>query len=124
VKIHVAIVSDETLANLIPILMERLDKVYLVCSETTKSRGLDGRIEGLLGQEGMGVETKFGSPNAGLKSIHDYARALAAQIQGPPRRGDCSQRHGWNQAYAAWVCRSVPGHRTEYPLYRYLSPAH
>ena len=80
-KIHVAIVSDQTLPNLIPILMMRPDKVYLACSHTMKSRGLDRQIGRLLEQEAIGVETKSGAPNAGLKSIHDYARSLAAQIQ-------------------------------------------
>jgi hypothetical protein len=80
-KIHVAIVSDQTLANLIPILMERPHRVYLVCSDEMKSRGLDGRLGKLLAGEGIGVETKTGAPNAGLKSIHDYARSLADQIQ-------------------------------------------
>jgi hypothetical protein len=80
-KIHVAIVSDQTLPNLIPILMMRPDKVYLVCSETMKSRGLDRRIDRLLAQECIGVETRCSAPNAGLKSIQDYARSLAAEIQ-------------------------------------------
>ncbi|PYV45096.1 MAG: DUF1887 domain-containing protein [Acidobacteria bacterium] len=81
VKIHVVIVSDQTLPNLIPILMMRPDKVYLACSHAMKSRGLDRQIKRLLEQEAIGAETKSGAPNAGLKSIHDYARWLAAQIQ-------------------------------------------
>jgi hypothetical protein len=80
-KIHVAIVSDQTLANLIPILMDRPDKVYLACSETMKSRGLDGRIERLLRQEGVSVETKCDAPNAGLGAIRAYADSLAAGIR-------------------------------------------
>src|SRR5439155_14175096 len=51
------------------------------CSHAMKSRGLDRQIKRLLEQEAIGAETKSGAPNAGLKSIHDYARWLAAQIQ-------------------------------------------
>jgi hypothetical protein len=43
-KVHVAVVSDQTLANLIPTLMDRPDKVYLVCSPTMTDRGLDRQL--------------------------------------------------------------------------------
>ncbi|MEW5977188.1 MAG: DUF1887 family CARF protein [Acidobacteriota bacterium] len=79
-KIHVAIVSEQTLANLIPILMERPDKVYLVCSDEMRQRGLDGRIKNVLAKEAIGVDTKCGVPSAGLQSIYHYARSLAAEI--------------------------------------------
>lgn len=80
-RIHVAIVSDQTLANLIPILMDRPDKVYLVCSDAMKSRGLDGRFEKLLEEQAIGVQIKCGAPNAGLAAIRAYADSLAAEIQ-------------------------------------------
>ena len=43
-KIHVAMVSDQTLANLIPTLMDRPDKVVLVCIKGMAKRGLDRRL--------------------------------------------------------------------------------
>ena len=80
-KVHVAIVSDQTLANLIPVLMARPDMVYLACSDTMESRKLDRRLKTLLEKEGVGVETKYGAPDTALNSIHDYARSLKAEIQ-------------------------------------------
>ncbi len=80
-KIHIAIVSAQTLANLIPILMERPDKVYLVCSDAMKDRGLDSRIRKLLEGESIAVEVKGAAPDAGLESIQNYARSLACEIR-------------------------------------------
>ena len=77
-KVHVAIVSDQTLANLIPVLMERPDKVYLVCSETMQNRGLGHRLETLIERNGIAVEIRHGAPSAGLGRINDYALSLAA----------------------------------------------
>jgi hypothetical protein len=81
VKIHIAVVSDQTLANLIPILMERPDKVYLICSETMRERGLEARLMKACEREKISVETKAGAPSAGLESIHKYALSLADEIR-------------------------------------------
>jgi hypothetical protein len=80
-KVHVGIVSEQTLANLIPILMERPDKVYLACSETMASRGFHRRLKRLLDRQAIGVEIRRGAPDTGLRDIQDYALSLAADIE-------------------------------------------
>lgn len=79
-KIHIAIVSDQTLANLIPALMERPDKVYLVCSSEMSNRKLDRRLARLLRREAIAVEIRQGAPDVDLRKIHDFAWALAGEI--------------------------------------------
>lgn len=80
-KIHVAIVSDQTLANLIPALMERPDKVYLICSEGMAQRSADKRLAALLKREAIAVEVKHGAPDVGLKRIHEFAFDLVGEIK-------------------------------------------
>ncbi|HWP84879.1 MAG TPA: DUF1887 family CARF protein [Terriglobia bacterium] len=78
-KIHVAIVSDQILPNLIPALMERPGKVYLVCSEEMHRRGLDSRAKKLL--EGIPVQIMADAPSVGLGAIRKYATQLLAEIR-------------------------------------------
>jgi hypothetical protein len=80
-KIHVAIVSDQTLANLIPAFMERPDLVYLVTSRQMAERGLDQRLARLLTQDAIAVEIRPDAPEVGLAAIHEYAYALAEAIE-------------------------------------------
>ncbi len=80
-RIHLAIVSDQILANLIPILMERPGKVYLACSNQMAEKRLDRRFTKLLKDQGMAVEVCGGAPEVGLRDIHDYALALASDIE-------------------------------------------
>ena len=47
-KIHIVIVSEQTLANLIPILIDRPDKVLVVTSDDMKTRKLDNRLISVL----------------------------------------------------------------------------
>lgn len=80
-KIHVAIVSDQTLANLIPALMERPDVVYLVCSPKMAERKLDQRIALMLRQEAIAVVIQKDAPDVGLTEIHHFAFQLAEEIE-------------------------------------------
>lgn len=79
--IHVAIVSDQTLANLIPALTERPAKVYLACSESMARKGIDRRLKTLLEPHGIGVEVVPRAPDVGLMQITEYARRLATRIR-------------------------------------------
>src|SRR5574337_1236878 len=79
-RIHVAIVSDQVLANLIPALMERPELVVLVASPKMAERGLARRLERLLKKEGMDVEVRAGAPGVGLAAIHDFALELLGEL--------------------------------------------
>ena len=75
-KIHLAIVSDQILANLIPALMDRPDKILLVISADMAKRKLDRRLARLLEREGMAVERHENAPDIGMPQIHTYATKL------------------------------------------------
>lgn len=75
-KIHVCLVSDQTLANLIPALMERPDRVVLVASAEMIRRGQDLRLAQALSGYGIPTETVGDVPDVSLNIIRGYAEAL------------------------------------------------
>ena len=75
-KIHIAIVSEQILANLIPTLMDRPDKVLLVISAEMASRKLDKRLARLLERDGVAIERHENAPDVGMRQIHEYATKL------------------------------------------------
>lgn len=79
-KIHLAIVSEQILANLIPALMERPDKVLLVASRDMAVRKLDKRLARLLERDGIAVERHENAPDVGMREIHEYASKLRDDI--------------------------------------------
>lgn len=79
-KIHIALVSAQILPNLIPILMERPDRVLLMVTPEMAARRLDRRLEKLLKEQGIGVELYLDVPDAGLREIKAYADALADRL--------------------------------------------
>lgn len=80
-NIHVCLVSDQILANLIPALMERPDKVVLACSADMARKKLDRRLKKLLESEGIAVEIHPDAPDAGLALIQKFARELAGKLE-------------------------------------------
>jgi hypothetical protein len=79
-KIHVCLVSDQILANLIPALMERPDRVVLVASRVMKEKGLDARLASQLSAEGIPSDVVDDAPDTRLMDIHGYAGKLAAAL--------------------------------------------
>lgn len=79
-KIHVAIVSDQILANLIPAMMDRPDKVLLVASAEMGKRKLDKRLARLLERDGVKVERHEMAPDAGMAQIYEYATGLRDRL--------------------------------------------
>jgi carbamate kinase len=75
-KIHVAIVSEQILANLIPAPMERPDKVLPAASPEMTKRKLDKRLAHLLEQDGIAVEQHGNAPEVGMRQIDEYASKL------------------------------------------------
>ncbi len=80
-KIHVCIVSEQILANLIPALMERPEKVWLVCSQEMTGRKLDRRLKKQLERESIAVEIRADAPDAGMAAIQEFAFNLLAEIE-------------------------------------------
>ena len=79
--IHVAIVSDQTLPNLIPALMEKPAGMHLACSKSMAAKGLDRRLKGLLESSGIKTTVEPNAPDSSLIRISSFARALAAKIK-------------------------------------------
>lgn len=75
-KIHVCLVSDQTLANLIPALMERPDLVVCVASAEMKRRRQDQRLSQVLSGYGIPTDTVDDAPDVSLNAIRRYAAAL------------------------------------------------
>ena len=75
-KIHVCLVSDQILANLIPTLMERPDRVVLVASAEMKRRKQDQRLAQVLSEYGIPTDTVDDAPDVSLNAIRGYAEAL------------------------------------------------
>ena len=80
-KIHVGIVSDQILPNLIPALMERPDLVCLACSETMAARGIPARLARQLKQQAIAVQIHENAPEVGLSMILRYAFEMAEKVQ-------------------------------------------
>ncbi len=80
-NIHVCIVSDQILPNLIPVLMERPDKVWLASSREMSARKLDQRLKKQLERESIAVEVLGDAPDAGMGAIREYALILATAIE-------------------------------------------
>lgn len=79
--IHVALISDQTIPNLIPALMERPDRVYLVATDAMLRKGMQQRLEVILDKHGIRTETVIGAPDAGLATIIEFAGQVITRIQ-------------------------------------------
>ena len=80
-NIHICLVSNQILANLIPALMERPDKVVLVVSKEMAKKKLDNRLKKLLETEGITVDLHGNAPDTGLEAIHEFAFDLSDKLK-------------------------------------------
>lgn len=78
---QICIVSERLVANLIPALMLRPERVLLVSSTEMEGQGLTHRLGELLASEGLVVEVKTGLPSGGLSDIAAYASALRKDLE-------------------------------------------
>lgn len=76
--IHVALVSDQVLPNLIPALIEKPDKIYLVATDEIEAKALPRRLRSVLQAKGVEAEIIRGAPDAGVESILEFARSKVA----------------------------------------------
>ncbi len=79
-KIHIVLVSEQVLANLIPILMEGPDLVLLVVTPGMAARRLDRRLQTLLEARGISCRICPDAPDVGVRDIQQYATALLDQV--------------------------------------------
>jgi len=79
--IHLSIVSERLLPNLIPVLMLRPDRVLLAASVEMERQGYAARLEALLGASGFAAEVKTGLPSGGLNSMVVFAQGWLEEVR-------------------------------------------
>jgi hypothetical protein len=79
--VEVALVSEQTLANLIPALDARPDRVLLVTSAEMAQRRLHIRQQRLLRLHGIEAEIVPDAPDADLLRIHEFAFDLLTHLR-------------------------------------------
>ncbi len=79
-EIHICLLSDQLLPNLIPILMERPVCVYLVATPEMVKRGRDVRMRRLLRHEKIEPRIREGAPSTGIDKIRAFAEKLTHEI--------------------------------------------
>lgn len=79
--IHIVIVSDHSLANIIPALLEKPDLVYMVCSASMEKKGVHTRLKRFLNARNIGVELQTGVSGAGFEAIQLAACELEDNLK-------------------------------------------
>lgn len=81
-KVHICLISDQLLANFLPLKLERPDKVFIIDTQYTKKKGLSERFEIL--SQGLGVETVRAqklAPDDDFTQLHEYFLHLSEEIK-------------------------------------------
>lgn len=79
-EVHVCLLSNQLLPNLIPAFMERPSRVYLIATQEMRESGLDKRMNRLLRKEKIEVRIRSGVPSAEYGEIRKYAAKLATEL--------------------------------------------
>lgn len=79
--IHICLVSAQILANLIPILMDKPDKVILISSNTMSKNGVTKRFQDILEENNVPHEIFEEMPSTNMPDIYDYALKISEKIQ-------------------------------------------
>lgn len=79
-KAHVVLVSDQVLQNLIPLLMERPDRAFLVVSPEMARRRADQRLVRQLRGLPLEITRCAEAPEASFPQIQAFANALVEQV--------------------------------------------
>lgn len=77
-QVHVCLVSDQLLPNLIPVLMHRPTEVHLVVTDDKAGEGR--RFRRLLQDHGFAVAMHEGAPSTGTSRLEEYAMNVATNL--------------------------------------------
>ncbi|MEI7844030.1 MAG: DUF1887 family CARF protein, partial [Gallionellaceae bacterium] len=80
-KVNILIVSGEQLPNLIPLLMDKPEKAYLLASKDMVEYGNASRLAEAIKRMGIDVEIKANMPDFDMRKIQDYVLQIAADIR-------------------------------------------
>ncbi len=80
-NIHICLISNQLLANYIPILMLKPDHVCLISTESMKRSRMTQRFEKMLDAKKIPYETYENMPSVNMPQIHEYALEVIDKIQ-------------------------------------------
>lgn len=80
-KIHICLVSAQILANLIPVLMDKPNKVILVATETMLQNGMSKRFQDILKKRNIKHEVYEKMPSTNMPDIYHFALETSDEIQ-------------------------------------------
>lgn len=79
--IQICLVSDQLLANYLPILMKMPQCVHIVSTAVMQQKGMTARFESMLHKQQIDTVTHHDMPDARMNDIHAYAQKLYTSIQ-------------------------------------------
>lgn len=80
-NIHICLISDQLLANFLPIKLERPDKVFIIGTQYTEKKGLSERFEKLLALLNIPVQRATTlAPDDNFSQLHDYFISVYDEI--------------------------------------------
>ena len=80
-NIHICLVSQQLLANYIPVLMQKPDAVCLISSASMEATGLTARFKAMLDALEIPNCTYDDMPSTNMESIYDYALEISEKIK-------------------------------------------
>jgi hypothetical protein len=80
-NIHICLVSQQLLANYIPIRMKKPDQVHLVSSHEMQRNGMTKRFQRMLQTRNIETFTYENIPDSNIAAIHEYALELLQNIK-------------------------------------------
>lgn len=80
-RIYVVTLSDQLLANLIPILMDPPDRVVALLSNMMQGKGKDQVFADILQTKGIAFEARFDAPDADFRTIKAFSWQIAETLE-------------------------------------------
>ena len=80
-RVYVVTLSDQLLANLIPILMDPPDRVVALVTPAMQRKGKDQIFADLLQSRGIAFEPHYDAPDANFRVIQEYSWRFAEAIE-------------------------------------------
>jgi len=80
-NIHICLVSAQILANLIPVLMDKPEKVILISTKTMMKNGLTKRFQDILQKEKITYDVFEEMPSTNMVDIYNFALETSELIQ-------------------------------------------
>ncbi len=80
-KIHICLVSQQLLANYIPVLFDKPDRVCLISTELMEKKGMKARFISMLDRLDINYTAYDNMPSTNMQTIYEYALETSESIQ-------------------------------------------